>query len=620
MKKLIVLFTILLLSGCTSRQLNVSHKTDSLDFLLDLTHEIQTDSTLLQTGAADRYSAILDSLCDHDFTIARKYDIESLLDSTSNTFSMDTILIELAERERHNLLAVSLNEVRFRMLVPVQKRLDLLYNNKENAGKPDKPVSREDSDDQSQGKAGEYNKYETHGKWVFQQKVSWMLVLIRENDKYSRLKTDCLYRVMNILQQLEDPAERIRTWHAIDRMLENIDIKKSASGYEPFRRSANGLYTDCGVIINTLLARRAEETDNDVLSIADKVIHKVEKQLSAKKDMKFWTKVYESREMKNIARRQTKGVHVDAKGIVYDTDSLNALYWFEKGYKTQDPDLQIQFYSKAIDLDPEMTEAYNNRGNVYRNMGNDTDAMMDYNMAVSIDPYYAPVYLNRANSYQDRGEYDKAIQDYHSAVMFAPDNPQAWLYRGQCYKNMGQYAKAIQDFDQVRKMSSDPECLQKCFYNRALCYLKMNEFKQALGDYDRVLELDPQNISVFIQCGDIQRRLNEYKSALFYYDAALRVDSLNALVYNNKGLIYKKQGDMDLAIKNLKKAINIKPDYASAYYNLGSVYWEHRKWKQVIAAWEKCLEIDPDFQLAKKWLPKAKERTKKRYITIEVEQ
>ncbi|MBN2413927.1 tetratricopeptide repeat protein [candidate division KSB1 bacterium] len=613
MKIRAVFLIIVLLSGCTSRQLTVPEKKDTLDFLLDLTEKIQSDTTLHQSGAADRYSAIFDSLRDNDFTLAHKYDIETLLNKINNTFVLDTVLTGLAEKEQNNLLSVSLNETRFRLLIPVQERLDLLYNNEETVDEPKQP---ENSNAKETTKT---DKFETHGKWVFKENVSWMLVLIRENDKFSRLKTDCLYRVMNILHQLENPAQKIRAWRAIGRMIDLIDLQKSTSGYGPFQRSAHGLYTDKGVVINTLLARRDGETNKDVLAIADQVIQHVEKQLSAKKDMEFWTKVYESREMKNIARQQRKGIQIDSNSRVYDSDSLNALYWFEKGYKTQDPRQKIYFYSKAIALDPEMTEAYNNRGNVYQNTGNDTNALKDYDKAVSIDPYYAPVYLNRANNYQNRGDYDKAIQDFHSAVMFAPDNAQAWFYRGQCYKNMEQYSKAIQDFDKVQQMGSSPEYLQKAIYYSAICYLKMNELEPALSDFYRVLEFDPENVSVYIQCGDIHRKMKEYHKALNNYDAVLQIDSLNALAYNNRGLCYQKQGEFDLAVKSLEKAVNIQPEYVSAYYNLGSVYWQQRKWKQVVAAWEKCLKIDPEYTLAKKWLTKAKERTKKRYITIEVE-
>jgi hypothetical protein len=35
--------------------------------------------------------------------------------------------------------------------------------------------------------------------------------------------------------------------------------------------------------------------------------------------------------------------------------------WADKGYNATDPELKIQYYTKAIELDPEYAKAYNNR-------------------------------------------------------------------------------------------------------------------------------------------------------------------------------------------------------------------------------------------------------------------
>ena len=52
MKKCVILFAVLLLWGCTSSRLVAPEQKDTLDFLLGLTEEIQSESTLQQTGAA----------------------------------------------------------------------------------------------------------------------------------------------------------------------------------------------------------------------------------------------------------------------------------------------------------------------------------------------------------------------------------------------------------------------------------------------------------------------------------------------------------------------------------------------------------------------------------------
>ena len=43
--------------------------------------------------------------------------------------------------------------------------------------------------------------------------------------------------------------------------------------------------------------------------------------------------------------------------------------WFKKAYSTKTLTLKIEYYTKAIELDPEYAFAYNNRGIAYGSLG-----------------------------------------------------------------------------------------------------------------------------------------------------------------------------------------------------------------------------------------------------------
>ena len=46
--------------------------------------------------------------------------------------------------------------------------------------------------------------------------------------------------------------------------------------------------------------------------------------------------------------------------------------WADKGFNATDPELKIEYYTKAIGLDPEYAKAYNNRGWAYYLIGDYT--------------------------------------------------------------------------------------------------------------------------------------------------------------------------------------------------------------------------------------------------------
>ena len=58
-------------------------------------------------------------------------------------------------------------------------------------------------------------------------------------------------------------------------------------------------------------------------------------------------------------------------------------------------DRAIEDFNTAINLNPELVEAYNNRGNAYRNKGEMDRAIEDFNTAINLNPELVGAYYNR---------------------------------------------------------------------------------------------------------------------------------------------------------------------------------------------------------------------------------
>jgi tetratricopeptide (TPR) repeat protein len=66
--------------------------------------------------------------------------------------------------------------------------------------------------------------------------------------------------------------------------------------------------------------------------------------------------------------------------------------------KQGEGDLAIDEYTQAIEIDPQLAEAYVKRGLAYYFRGDIDLAIADYDRAIEIDPQYADAYVNRANA------------------------------------------------------------------------------------------------------------------------------------------------------------------------------------------------------------------------------
>ena len=88
-----------------------------------------------------------------------------------------------------------------------------------------------------------------------------------------------------------------------------------------------------------------------------------------------------------------------------------------------DLDLAIPDYTHAISLDADYSNAYNNRGNLYRQQRRYDLAIADFTAAIRINPDYAVAYNNRGRTYQPMGDMTHALDDYEQARRIEPDNP-----------------------------------------------------------------------------------------------------------------------------------------------------------------------------------------------------
>ena len=84
----------------------------------------------------------------------------------------------------------------------------------------------------------------------------------------------------------------------------------------------------------------------------------------------------------------------------------------------------IAAHTESLRLKQDAT-TYNNRGNVYQDMMDNTRAIADYDMSIKLDPNYATAYYNRGNSRLAAGDKDGAVADYRRAAKLNPHLKQA---------------------------------------------------------------------------------------------------------------------------------------------------------------------------------------------------
>ena len=154
-------------------------------------------------------------------------------------------------------------------------------------------------------------------------------------------------------------------------------------------------------------------------------------------------------------------------------------------------DKAFRDYNKAIELNPEYSNAYNNRGNVFDNKGELDKAFRDYNKAIELNPEYSNAYLGRGNVFYNKGELDKAFRDYNEAIELNPKDANAYLGRGNVFYNKGEMDKAIRDYNKAIELNPG---LASPWLNLGLVYEKKEMAYESIKYYKRYIKLSKFNI------------------------------------------------------------------------------------------------------------------------------
>ena len=267
--------------------------------------------------------------------------------------------------------------------------------------------------------------------------------------------------------------------------------------------------------------------------------------------------------------------------------------------------------TRAVELDPWLTLARTNRGEINHELQNYAEAIADYTKVVENNPPFSTVavYILRGSSYWPLKKYQEAVADFSKAIEInlmkyqegAADatravemnalTAKAYAGRGFVYQLQGQLTEALADFNDSLRL--DPKAFQ-VYVSRGQVHAAQQKFDAAVNDLTEALRLNPKNAYVYSIRGAIWCARKDYDQAIKDFDAAIRLEPKNAVYYFALGTIwgYNKK-DYDRALKNFDEAIRLDPKSAVAYRNRGNTYAVKKKYDAAINDFTEALRLDP---------------------------
>lgn len=293
-------------------------------------------------------------------------------------------------------------------------------------------------------------------------------------------------------------------------------------------------------------------------------------------------------------------------------------------------------------------QAFENLGNIYKNLNNLSLGMDYIKEAININPKNAKLHFMYGVMLDGAKNYEASMEQYNLALQYgdkspelieilenkwtqsvvnAPNNAQGYINLGAIYQKQGNLEAAKAQYQKAYQLDSSDEVV---LYNLASLYVQEKNYQGALNVYDKILAKNPSKLDILEYKAIALKELLRYDDALAVYEQilALKPDNNNAkaniedIVMNNftgaklqnylakkasvnlnsyeaqfnYALELHKNKNYTSALEYYKKALKINPAKEEVYLNLAQIYIELKDYQAANEICQKGLLVLPNNQ------------------------
>jgi tetratricopeptide (TPR) repeat protein len=240
-------------------------------------------------------------------------------------------------------------------------------------------------------------------------------------------------------------------------------------------------------------------------------------------------------------------------------------------------------------------------GRDFHQMGNFSAAERAYKKAIKINPDFVEAYNDLANAYLDSGRFNKAFNEYQKALKLIPNHPKLLNNIGNALLLQGEYEKALPWFNKAINQDTD---YANAHSNSGDALWGLGKSVEAVAAYERALQLNPELADTHYNLGGLLTELGLLEDAAKCFNEALRINPADKNALQGLGRVRNEQGDLDQAVSAYQKAIALDPLNEEFYEELGKTLSDHGEIEKSVSAYRKAVEINPENAAAYRALAK----------------
>ena len=271
----------------------------------------------------------------------------------------------------------------------------------------------------------------------------------------------------------------------------------------------------------------------------------------------------------------TEQAYVRSLEIRPDLDlSLTGLAYV---YGAQDKyEIGLRYARRATDTNPGSLKAWNMRGRLARELALTTEsrdkeaaaelwkeAIDAYSKALDLDPRMADAYIERSDLNLRTKRLAEAGEDARNATMFAPQDPYAWNALGRYQLQAGFPDKAVETFAKVVSLDA---AFDTAYFDRARALDALGQRDAALAELERAMERATEDFraDILMERGRIREASGQGAEALADYVAARTTKPELFDAWMSEARVLKALGRADDSRGAAREALQLRPDDETA--------------------------------------------------------
>lgn len=174
----------------------------------------------------------------------------------------------------------------------------------------------------------------------------------------------------------------------------------------------------------------------------------------------------------------------------------DAMHYYKRGIDSSLANRKIGYFTKAVELNPNLVEAYEKRAIHYYFQRRYDNAIHDYTKVIELKPEGPEAYLMLGSAHLKKEELEPAIYNLTRAIELDPEVARAFGNRAEAYRLSGMATEAVSDSTTAIGLRGDDRTTAIAYKTRAKALLELGYEEESDADFNKSVELDPRYVLI----------------------------------------------------------------------------------------------------------------------------